>query len=71
MTDFQLPRYEDMGLFWNSDDIKRKVADRLEMLVAAYWKSTNIPPEECELVVRYGENEIMFTYRKKENKDDK
>ena len=42
------------------------ITKQIEMLAAAYSKATDIPPEECELVVKIGLDEISYSFRRKE-----
>lgn len=50
-------------------DMQRELMERsalyLEFLARAYLKETNIPASECVLVVSYGLDKIMFSYKRK------
>ena len=53
-------------------DFQRKIHEfqtgvtrHLEMMAAAYMKATNIPPEECELVVETLPNKMVYRFQRR------
>ena len=53
-------------------DLNRKIHDfqmsvtcHLEMMAAAYMKETNIPPEECELVVETLPDKMIYSFHRR------
>lgn len=58
-------------------DFQRKIHDfnidvtrHLEMMAAAYTKETNIPPEECELVVETLPDKVIYRLQRRRNRLD-
>lgn len=48
-----------------SDMVIKRQSEHLEMFAAAYLKSTNIEPENAELVQETKEDKIIWYFRKK------
>jgi len=49
------------------------VIRHIEMLAAAYMKKTDIPPEECELVVEMHPDKLSYSFQRRKlfmNKED-
>lgn len=46
-------------------DFKMDIARHLEMMAAAYMKATNIPPEECELVVEALPDKMVYRFQRR------
>jgi len=55
MADFQRKMHE----------FQMDVTRHLEMMAAAYMKATNIPPEECELVVETLPNKMVYRFQRR------
>ena len=56
-------------------DFQRKIHDfqiavtrHLEMMAAAYMKATDIPPEECELVVETLPDKMVYRFQRRPTK---
>lgn len=46
-------------------DFEKDVMEYLEMMAAAYLKETDIPIKECELVVEYSFNKIIYRFQRR------
>ena len=49
-------------------DFRERVASHLEMMAAAYIKATNIPIEECQLVVETLPNKMVYRFERRPTK---
>jgi hypothetical protein len=49
-------------------DFKMDVTRHLEMMAAAYMKATDIPPEECELVVETLPDKMVYRFQRRPTK---
>lgn len=47
-------------------DFYKGLSFHLEMMAAAYLKTTNIPIEDCELVVETLPNKMIYSFRKRQ-----
>lgn len=47
------------------NEFRKNVAEHLEMMAAAYLKATNIPPEECELVVETLPDKMIYRFQRR------
>lgn len=47
-------------------EFQTDIARHLEMMAAAYMKATNIPPEECELVVETLPDKIVYRFQRRQ-----
>lgn len=52
------------------DEFRQNIAEWLEMMAAAYMKATDIPPEECQLVVQMLPSEHKMVYRFERRKEN-
>ena len=48
-------------------EFRESVVEHLEMMAAAYVKATNIPIEECELVVQTLPDKIVYRFQRRES----
>lgn len=55
MADFQRKMHE----------FQMDVTRHIEMMAAAYMKATNIPPEECELVVETLPDKMVYRFQRR------
>ena len=46
-------------------EFQMDVTRHLEMMAAAYMKATNIPPEECELVVETLPDKMVYRFQRR------
>ena len=46
-------------------DFQMDVTRHLEMMAAAYMKATDIPPEECELVVETLPDKMVYRFQRR------
>ena len=46
-----------------TEEFRHNIAEWLEMMAAAYAQATNIPPEECQLVVFVDPERQCMVYR--------
>ena len=49
-------------------DFQMDVTRHLEMMAAAYMKATDIPPEECELVVETLPDKMVYRFQRRRTK---
>ena len=50
-------------------EFQRDVIEHIEMLAAAYMKATDIPPEDCELVVITLPDKMIYRYQRRNNNE--
>lgn len=48
-------------------EIIKKHSEHIEMMAAAYFKYTDIPPDQVELVQKIENKEYIFYFRKRED----
>jgi len=46
-------------------ELKKNVTEHIEMMAAAYLKETDVPIEECELVVTHTPTHTTYMFRKR------
>jgi hypothetical protein len=46
-------------------DFQMDVTRHLEMMAAAYMKATDIPPEECELIVEMLPDKMVYRFQRR------
>ena len=49
-------------------EFQKNITQHIETLAAAYAKVTDVPPEDCELVVELLPDKMIFRYQRKDKK---